>query len=540
MRILDHVKIRTKILAISILMILLVMAVALISYFNAKTVLGLVDDATKVRLAFLLNTAQWTLIVGGATAVLVGLGMGLAVSNNILRPVKVFAGSLNRLRNGDLSRELSDEVKKRNNSRRDELGALGQGLGGAQGYLAYMADQLKLIADGDLTIEVKIYGEKDELGHSLTHMTDNIHKIMMHLAEDAEQLNNSSMMLANASNESSEATSQIAKTIQQVASGITQQSESVNKTALSVEQMGRAIDGVAQGAQEQANATSKAAEITNQLSRVISQVAGNAAAVVRETDNAASAAKEGYATVTDTLEGMVKIKEKVDLSSAKVEEMGKRSGEIETIVSMIEDISSQTNLLALNAAIEAARAGEAGKGFAVVADEVRKLAEKTSASAKEIGLLIKGIQLTVNEAVTAMEDGAHEVETGLNTAEKAGKALGVIDEVSKRLMKEAEEAASAAEEMAASASELVSSVDSVSAVVEQNTASTEEMAASSAEVLVAIENIASVSQENSAAVEEVSASTEQMSAQIQEVNQSATELAQLAQLLKKVVSQFKV
>jgi methyl-accepting chemotaxis protein len=484
--------------------------------------------------------ALWVLIIGGGGALVLGLVLVYVISNSILKPVKVFVGSLNRLKNGDLSRELSDAVKKRNNSRKDEFGEMGRALGGTQGYLAYMADQMALIANGDLTIKVDPRGDKDELGHSMVKMTGGLRAIVEKLAENADQLNHSSVMLANAASESSEATTQIARTIQQVASGITQQTESVNKTALSVEQMTRAINGVASGAQEQASATSRAAILTNQLSEVISQVAGNAAAVVRESDNATNAAKEGSATVTDTLGGMVRIKSKVGLSAEKVQEMGKRSGEIGAIIEMIEDIASQTNLLALNAAIEAARAGEAGKGFAVVAVEVRKLAERSSSSAKQIGELVLGIQSIVKEAVSAMDDGAREVESGVSMAEKAGKALTAIETVSQKLRKEAVDAASAAERMSLSANELVDSVDSVSAVVEQNTASTEEMAASSSEVSQAIENIASVSEENSAAVEEVSASTEEMAAQIQEVNSSAMELARLAEQLKGVVAQFRL
>lgn len=540
MRFLDHIRIREKVLGLSLILVIIIIAVALIGYFNAQAAIQLAENASQAQTETIRQTAIWTLIAGVLCAVLVGVGFGLAVSHSITKPVRIFIGSLNRLKNGDLSRELSAEVKQRNNSRKDEFGEIGRALGGAQSYTAYMADQMTLIADGDLTVKVKLYGDKDELGQSMTKMTENLHRIMIHLSEDAEQLNTASMMLANAAGESAEATSQIARTIQQVATGITQQTESVNKTAMSVEQMARAIEGVAQGAQEQASAASRASQLTGQLSTVIKQVAGNAAVVVRESDNAANAAKEGSATVTDTLDGMVKIKEKVGLVSSKVLEMDTRSEEIGKILTMIEDIASQTNLLALNAAIEAARAGEAGKGFAVVADEVRKLAERSSSSVKDIAELVKSIQLTISEATTAMQDGAEEVEAGVVTAEKAGRALAAIEEVSERLKKEAEEEASAAEQMAASANQLVESVDSVSAVVEQNTASTEEMAASSNEVTQAIENIASVSEENSAAVEQVSASTEEMSAQSAEVNQSATELAKLSQVLKKMVEQFKL
>ncbi len=539
MRFLDHITIRGKIFILAGCMIVVVIGIALVEYFFLRQALA-GAGTSQADMTGMLNTTLWVMIIGGFASIVLGIGAAILIERNITKPIKVFIGSLNRLKTGDLSRELSAEVKQRNNSRKDELGAIGRALGGTQGYLAYMADQMSLIAGGDLTVKVNSYGEKDELGHSVIKMTSDLHQIIQLLEKNAAELNTSSLMLANAASESSEATNQIARTIQQVASGITQQTESVNRTALSVEQMSRAIDGVAQGAQEQASATNRASEITNQLSTVINQVAGNAAAVVRESEQAATAAGEGSKTVTDTLDGMVRIQEKVGQSAAKVQEMGKRSSEIGTITSMIEDIASQTNLLALNAAIEAARAGEAGKGFAVVADEVRKLAERSSTSAREINELVKGIQETVDEAVLAMDEGAREVEIGLGTAEKAGLALTAIDQVSKRLKNEADAAATAAEEMAASANELVAAVDSVSAVVEQNTASTEEMAASSGEVTTSIENIASVSEENSAAVEEVSASTEEMAAQMSEVNQSATALATLAKDLNDVVGRFKL
>jgi len=237
---------------------------------------------------------------------------------------------------------------------------------------------------------------------------------------------------------------------------------------------------------------------------------------------------------------MQSIKSKVGASAAKVQEMGQRSSEIGAIVETIEDIASQTNLLALNAAIEAARAGEHGKGFAVVADEVRKLAERSSQATKEIGGLIAGIQTTVAEAVKAMDEGSREVELGVVSANKAGTALSEILSAAQAVNDQAELAGSAAEQMSIASSELVSAVDSVSAVVEENTAATEEMSANSTEVTQAIESIASVSEENSAAIEEVSASTEEMTAQVEEVTASAQSLAELAENLQNVINRFKL
>jgi methyl-accepting chemotaxis protein len=244
--------------------------------------------------------------------------------------------------------------------------------------------------------------------------------------------------------------------------------------------------------------------------------------------------------VSETLNGMQAIKTKVGISAGKVEEMGRRSEEIGAILETIEDIASQTNLLALNAAIEASRAGEHGKGFAVVADEVRKLAERSAISTHEIGGLIKGIQTTVAEAVSAMEEGFKQVEMGVESANKAGAVLADILSAAEAVKQQAFQAGEATGHVAASASELVSAVDSVSAVVEQNTAATEQMSANSGEVSVSIESIASVSEENSAAIEEVSASAEEMTVQVEEVSASTESLADMAQALQLIVAQFKL
>ena len=471
-------------------------------------------------------------------SILIAIGLGIILTNSLTRPLDILVTASRNIAIGDLLREMTQKDKETVMVRDDEIGDIGKAFHELVGYIQNMGEAADTIARKDLTLSVTPRSERDELGIAFGHMLSSLREIVSSVTDNAASLSTAAQQLSVAANQADEATNQIAVTIQQIAKGTQDQTTSVTKTAASIEQLSSAIRGVANGAQDQSQSVSKASDVTNDINQSIQQVADSIATVTVNATEASDAARKGSGTVEETLDGMRSIKSKVDISAERVKDMGKRSEEIGMIVATIEEIASQTNLLALNAAIEAARAGEHGKGFAVVADEVRKLAERSATATKEIGELINRVLETVAEAVAAMQEGQAEVESGVISANAAGSALSEILNAVEIVNKQAALAADASQRMKLASEQLVDAMDSVSAVVEENTASTEEMSANSGEITLTIENIASVSEENSAAVEEVSAGAEEMSAQVGEVTSAADSLLNMAQSLKTLVEQF--
>ena len=422
----------------------------------------------------------------------------------------------------------------------DEIGRLAASQSRVVDYMKEMSGVATRVAEGDLTVEVKPLSEKDAFGNAFSQLVDRQRDLIGKVKLVAANVSEASQQLTKAAEQTAQATQQIAGTIQQVAKGTAEQSNALQQTANGVEQLSGAIGQIAAGSQEQAEGVDEATGIVKKVSGAIAEVSNNARVGMEAWQNTAASAAEGARMTHETVAGMDKVKKAMDQVSVRVTDLGERSGEIGKIVATIDDIAAQTNLLALNAAIEAARAGEQGRGFAVVADEVRKLAERSSLATKEIASIVEGIRTGVTEAVSAMQQGSKDVEVGYKLAADAGGALDNILDRSRSVAKQVEQISVAAQELQGLSSGMVEAIDRINRIVEQNAAATEQMTESSGVVSKSVEATAGVAEENSAASQEVSASVEEMSAQVEQTLAAAQSLADMSEEMERAVAAFNV
>jgi methyl-accepting chemotaxis protein len=380
-----------------------------------------------------INSSIMLIVVLGTIAILIGLGAAFVITRGITGPVSKIANVADGVAVGEVDHEIDIDSK-------DEIGMLAESFRRLIAYMKELAGHAQSIADNDLTVEVEPKSEQDVLGNSFKTMVNNLTDMIGQLGQNATEL-------VSAANE-------IASTSEQMSRGASDQTQQVNQISTAVEEM----------------------------TATIVESSRNAGDASEGSKGAAETAEQGGIIVNDTIQGMERIASVVRVSAEAIGKLAQSADQIGEIVGVIDDIADQTNLLALNAAIEAARAGEQGRGFAVVADEVRKLAERTGKATGEITEMIKGIQTETSEAVESMESGTAEVDKGRELADKAGNSLTEIVNMSQRVMDMIQQIATASEQQSTAAEQISKNIENVASVTKES-ATGAEQAATAAEEL---------------------------------------------------------
>jgi methyl-accepting chemotaxis protein len=343
-----------------------------------------------------------------------------------------------------------------------------------------LAKAAERISSGDLTadeIKIKNRDEIGDLASSFNQMSRNLRELIKQVGINAEQVAASAEELTASAEQTSKATEQITLIMQDVASGVEKQVKSVEDTT----------------------------QMATEMAAGVQQIATNASHVSATAVHASETALEGNRSIQSAVQQMNSINRSVQDLANVVKGLGERSKEIGHIIEVITGIAEQTNLLALNAAIEAARAGEHGRGFAVVADEVRKLAEQSAQSAQQISEMISAIQEETTIAVQTMEETAKEVVEGIGSVHAAGDSFSQIQSAVQEVSAQIEEVSSSVQQMAAGVEQIVHAMKMISDVAEAAASSTQEGSAATEEQLASMEEIASSASSLSKMAEELHA-----------------------------------
>ena len=352
--------------------------------------------------------------------------------------------------------------------------------------LKILADGAVLYSQGDLTrtILVSSRDEIGEVGAAMNRMQDHLKSLVLNIRQKSELLAQAAGQLGANADQSADSANSVAEAISEVAAGADNQNRTIEKVMSNV---------------------TKNAEDVRRMGQQAAGAAESSKAVAHK-------AEDGEIAAERAVNQMDQIEETVERSATVVAKLGTMSQEIGHIVETISDIAGQTNLLALNAAIEAARAGESGRGFSVVAEEVRKLAEQSDQAAQQIATLIGGIQAETENAVAVMAAGTREVRTGAEVVRTAGRSFQEINEL-----------------VAAVSDQVRGISESFGSLAEGNT-----------QILQAMHDLKSIGETASQQTQNVSAATEEQSAAMQEIASAGHELTRYAEELQQAVNQFKV
>jgi len=523
----------------------------LLVYVPVKTSAGtrglLVGGFDMARLAQSRRRDQTTAALIGLLILGVGLALTVAMSQYVNRVLVRFGRLAAQVAEGDLTSQDRIEIASRDalgllsvslermlqNLRRmvDEIQAASVQLASAAGQISANAKRITEQAQGQVQAAVATSGRMEEAAASLQRVASNADSLASYVGQTSAsitELGSSVEHIARSNASLATTVGEVSATIEQMIAGteamnrrLERLSESVGDTATTVEEMTASIDAVSRNAEVLASAADRASRTVSDMAEAITEIATIGEEADRFSRQASEDARTGDVAVSTTVNGMRRIAETMENTTRVVVGLGGRSREIGRILEVIDEIADQTNLLALNAAIEAARAGEAGRGFAVVADEVRKLAERSVEATKEIGAVIREVQEETNQAVQAARAGGEETKKGILLADEAGGALRrILDSVTRSSALMARIAASTARQSSASA-DVMRTVADMNAATGQVTTAVREQALGSKRIRSAMENISRIMAEATAATAEQALSGRHVRVGVEHMNRVA-------------------
>ncbi|OAI40328.1 hypothetical protein AYO38_05995 [bacterium SCGC AG-212-C10] len=476
------------------------------------------------------DTGRTLAIVVGLIVAVIGIAVGYAIARSIRRPLADVVSRLESLTNncatslqegisaveqGNLTLSANSVTTKIPNPANDEVGKA--------------ATSINTLVD-------KFVGTIA----SYNSMRAGLGEMVRNVQSDAESILQSADALTGSSDQMASATGQIASAINEVTRSAVALASLSQDSAREIERVAAGSQQLAATAQTSAASAIASRDDAASIGERIVLVSTASADVARSADESRAAATKGQKAVGQAVDSMQSIAAAVERASATVDQLGEYGQQIGAIVKVIDEIAAQTNLLALNAAIEAARAGEQGRGFAVVAESVRGLAERSSASTKEIAALIAKVQAGTQEAVAAMGAGVRDVEQGREITSEAGRALESIIASVTHSSTQMQQIAADVQGLAAGAQRIVGSADALATMARESATGASEMAGGTSRVNDAILQVSATSEETSASAEQVSASTEELSAQSEELAATATQMSDMADRLNKATARFKL
>jgi len=467
-------------------------------------------------------------IVVTLLALAIAVVLAYLAARLIVRPMLELAHSAKLIAQGDLTQRTTVMSG-------DEIGSLAETFNAMSGdlektvtKLVRSQTQLKSVADTvgsrSHTVIERVDEQRavlDEAYHSIDQLNAGVRKI----TDNVETLSASS-------EETSSSMLQMVASMEEVSRHTDSLFTSVEETASATHQMVASINEVDQNVVYLTNFVTDTSSSMVEMSASIAQVEANAAKSYDVALGVADAAESGMKAVRETIEGMEQIRQAVTQSNSVISRLGERSVAIGKILNVIDDVAEQTNLLALNAAILAAQAGEYGKGFSVVAAEIRELSERTASSTREIGTLIRAVQDEVQNALKSMTSGTKLVEQGVSLSHEAGKALNNILDSASKASAMGKEIAAATREQAQGSETVTRSVERLQEMVKGINSATTQQAAGSDHILKAVESMrevtkyvrqAMIEQRSGSAM--ISSAAERMIDMIHEIFQVATSQA---------------